>query len=96
MALCLKRQGKYRFNARLGLHAYGATMQAHDLTRQAEADTGAVGLGGEKRDEDVVECFCHDASAIVPHLQPHAAGVIEAGVDGGAAALHRRELQARS
>jgi len=56
-------------------------VQAHDLATEAEADAGAVLLGGEEGDEDPVECLLDDARAVVAHFDQGAAASIHAGAE---------------
>ena len=48
IGVSLKQQGKYGLTIIATEEADGAIVEAHDLTRKAEADTSAVGFAGEK------------------------------------------------
>ena len=42
-------------------------MQGHDLLAETQTDAGAGGLGGEERNEYLVEHFGQNATSIVRH-----------------------------
>ena len=42
-------------------------MQGHDLFAETQTDAGAGGLGGEERNENLVEHLRQDATTIVLH-----------------------------
>ena len=48
IGVSLKQQGKYGLADVTAEEADGAIVEAHDLAREAEADTSAVGFAGEK------------------------------------------------
>ena len=54
--------------------ADGAIVEAHDLTREAEADAGTVGFGGEKGYEYLRLTLATDRCAVVDNVDAHGVG----------------------
>ena len=61
--------------------ADGAIVETHDLAREAEADAGAVGFGGEKRYEYLRLTLATDRCAIVDNIDAHGVGWFDCAYD---------------
>ena len=61
--------------------ADGAIVEAHDLAREAEADAGAVGFGGEKGYEYLRLTLATDRCAIVDNVDAHGVGWFDCAYD---------------
>ena len=61
--------------------ADGAIVEAHDLAREAEADAGAIGFGGEKGYEYLRLTLATDRCAVVDNVDAHDVGWFDCAYD---------------
>ena len=61
--------------------ADGAIVEAHDLAREAEADAGAVGFGGEKGYEYLRLTLATDSCTIIDNVDAHGVGWFDCAYD---------------